>query len=526
MTTEDAAQTMSESQREFTWLLYLFLLFLSVILIKAAWLSDDSFITFRTVDNFINGHGLRWNIAERVHTNTLPFWMFLVSFFYFFTREIYYTVIILSLCLTFLSVFLIARRLALGPNSLFIIFAIFISSRAFVDYSTSGLENPLGYLLLVIFFIYFFKKPLTSKNLVFLYIISALAMFNRMDTILLYSPPLLYATYKTWKAGNITLPSLLKNFLIGFSPLFSWMIFSLIYYGFPFPNTYYAKLKTGIGAGALFHQGLLYVGDSLDRDTVTVVVIVFSVLVTFKIKELKSQIAAIGILLYILYVVKMGGDFMSGRFFALPLLGSVVLLSRVEWKRGISVILAISFLSIGLSVQHPTISYDKKDSAPPKSNTGIVDERGYYFPSTGLITGSRHQSPPRYRTIKEALEARKGKKNLYIKSMIGFFGYYAGPHIHIVDRMALGDPLLAHLPVDENKKWRIGHYKRSIPGGYLESLKTGQNCIEDPKIGELYDIIKEITRGKVFSLKRFILIVRFNLGGYGNLTGGGLSTGR
>lgn len=525
MMTEGTAYTLSESQREYTWLLYLFLVFLGIILIKAAWLSDDSFITFRTVDNFINGCGLRWNIVERVHTNTHPFWMFLVSFFYFFTREIYYTVIILSLGLTFLSAFLTARWLALDQNSLFIIFSIFISSRAFVDYSTSGLENPLSYLLLVIFSIYFFKRPLTSKNLVFLYIISSLAMFNRMDTILLYSPPLIYATYTAWKAENIPILALLKKFLIGFVPLLLWILFSLIYYGFPFPNTYYAKLKTGISGGVLFHQGLLYVGDSLCRDTVTVVVIVFSILVTLKIKERKNQSAAVGILLYVFYVVKIGGDFMSGRFFALPLLAAVVLLSRIELKRSISITLAILFLLIGLSVQHPTIFYNKKDSAPPKSNTGIVDERGYYFPSMGLITGSRYQHLPRYPTIKKALAARKGKKKLYIKSMIGFFGYYAGPHIHIIDRMGLGDPLLAHLPVDKTKKWRIGHFKRPIPGGYLETLKTGQNCIEDPKISKLYDIIKEITRGKVFSLKRFILIVRFNLGCYGNLTEGTLSTG-
>jgi arabinofuranosyltransferase len=353
--------------------------------------------------------------------------------------------------------------------------------------------------------------------------LSSLAMFNRMDTILFYFPPLIYATYTVWKTENIPILNLLKKFMIGFAPILLWILFSLIYYGFPFPNTYYAKLKTGISGWTLFHQGILYVIDSLSRDTITLVVIAFSIMVTLKIKEGKKASAAVGILLYILYVIKIGGDFMSGRFFALPLFAAAVLLSQVELKRNISIILSLLFLSIGLSVQHPTIFYNKKDSAPPKSNTGIVDERGYYFPSTGLITGSRYQSLPHYPTIKQAKKARKRNKKIYIRPMIGFFGYYAGPHIHIVDTMGLGDPLLAHLPVDETKKWRIGHFERSIPKGYLKTLKTGQNCIEDTEINKLYDIIREITRGKIFSLKRFILIIKFNLGYYNNLTKGTFS---
>ena len=27
-----------------------------------AWIGEDAFITFRTIDNFVRGHGLRWNI--------------------------------------------------------------------------------------------------------------------------------------------------------------------------------------------------------------------------------------------------------------------------------------------------------------------------------------------------------------------------------------------------------------------------------------------------------------------------------
>jgi hypothetical protein len=42
-------------------------------------MSDDAYITLRTVDNWVNGRGLVWNTAERVQTYTHPLWMLLLS---------------------------------------------------------------------------------------------------------------------------------------------------------------------------------------------------------------------------------------------------------------------------------------------------------------------------------------------------------------------------------------------------------------------------------------------------------------
>ena len=35
-----------------------------LVLLQNAWLCDDAFITFRTIDNFVHGYGLTWNVAE------------------------------------------------------------------------------------------------------------------------------------------------------------------------------------------------------------------------------------------------------------------------------------------------------------------------------------------------------------------------------------------------------------------------------------------------------------------------------
>lgn len=85
-------------------LLYLF------VVVRTAWVNDDAYITFRTVDNFVNGYGLTWNVAERVQAYTHPLWMFAVSSVYFFTREAYYTSIFLSILFSLIAIIILAYR--------------------------------------------------------------------------------------------------------------------------------------------------------------------------------------------------------------------------------------------------------------------------------------------------------------------------------------------------------------------------------------------------------------------------------
>ncbi|MEL7428218.1 MAG: hypothetical protein AAFN81_34920, partial [Bacteroidota bacterium] len=68
-------------------------LFLLVILvvIANAWMSDDSYITLRTVYHFTEGYGLRWNISERVQVFTHPLWMMLQVPVYAAVQHAYFT---------------------------------------------------------------------------------------------------------------------------------------------------------------------------------------------------------------------------------------------------------------------------------------------------------------------------------------------------------------------------------------------------------------------------------------------------
>jgi len=81
-------------------LLFFFAAAYTVVLVRTAWMCDDAYITLRTIDNFVQGYGLVWNVGERVQVYTHPLWMFLISAFYALTREPYYTTLVISMLLS------------------------------------------------------------------------------------------------------------------------------------------------------------------------------------------------------------------------------------------------------------------------------------------------------------------------------------------------------------------------------------------------------------------------------------------
>ncbi len=505
---------MKVNQFAFFFLTFL-LLVIGIVLIRNAWVCDDAYISFRSLDNFINGYGLTWNVAERVQSFTHPLWILFLSVFYFFTNEIYFTSIYISIVLCMVAVGWLGFRVSAGKSGAVIGLLLLLASKAWVDYAASGLENPLSYLLVVFFFYIYFKYPIKQETILLLSLYAALIMLNRMDHILLVAPVLVWVLweYRKWRGFGIA--------ALGFVPFFLWELFALIYYGFPFPNTAYAKLNTGISIIGYMEQGFAYFLNSISLDPITQIGMLIALLIPFFTKEKSDIPIALGIALYLLYVVRIGGDFMSGRFFAVPFLVAVISITRLPfpsmkspWVVGIIGII----LLISLSSPHPPLTSDA-DYRASKSwdNKGIADERGYYYPSTGLLNASRTVKMPNHGWAKAGVMERSNTMNLSRSAAVGFYGYHAGPEVFIMDYLALCDPLLARLPVVDPLRWRIGHFDRRVPNGYLESLETGENRIDDPDIAAYYDKLRLITRGPLFSAERFLAIIKMNLGMYSSL---------
>jgi arabinofuranosyltransferase len=89
--------------------------------------------------------------------------------------------------------------------------------------------------------------------------------------------------------------------------------------------------------------------------------------------------------------------------------------------------------------------------------------------------------------------------------------------VHIIDYYGLGDPLISRLPIFDRENWQVGHYARSIPTGYVESIQRGTNEIADPNVREIYRAAKILAKDPIWSVERFREILKANTGGYKKL---------
>src|SRR4030095_15964574 len=121
------------------------------LLVQTSWAEEDAFITLRTSDNLIHGYGLRWNVAERVQTFTNPLWMFLLAGTHLLIKKSHLTLILLSIFFSPVAVFCLILYVPQNNFGLLLAFSIPVLSKAFVDYSTSGLENPASHFLAICF---------------------------------------------------------------------------------------------------------------------------------------------------------------------------------------------------------------------------------------------------------------------------------------------------------------------------------------------------------------------------------------
>jgi len=513
--------------------LWLAFVVFAIVLIRTAWVCDDAYITFRTVRNFIHGDGLRWNLDDRVQTYTHPLWMFVLSIAYFVTRDVYYTSIAVSAAISVAAVVVIARRLAPTPLAGLTCVAILVSSRSFVDYSTSGLENPLTNLLVALVAIEFLARPRvmdpsgpasgpersarTPRDLARLALLVALCALNRFDTVLLGAPLLVVAWWPRRSVRGALAIAL------GFAPLVAWELFSIVYYGFPFPNTAYAKLPPEIGLRPRLVSGLEYLAGTARFDPVIAAALVAGIAAPLirRARELYPFVVAIAI--YLAYILYVGGDFMAGRFLTGPLVFALVGITRAialpsRWI-GLAPAAAAVVLGLVLGPRAALVSGgDYAMSWPWEDNidsSGISDERGIYYKFTGLIREGMRFEEPRHRWFDEGAAVPPG--GVHAGATIGFMGWGAPPGAIIVDQLALGDALLARLPPIDPGRWRPGHIDRPIPRGYTETRRTGQNLLANRQLAAYYEDVALVTQGPIWTTDRFAAIWRVNTGGDADL---------
>jgi len=483
---------------------------LLLLVVRCAWVGDDAYISFRTVHNFVEGHGLRWNVAERVQVFTHPLWLFLVSGLYALGADVFGA----SLGLSFLLTAAVGSLLAFGgpgrglwgPAAV----VALACSKSFVDYSTSGLENPLLHLLLLLFLRELLTLPSRAEgepgrgdaSLLRMTLLGSLLALTRPDAVLLVAPGIALA------ALRVGVRRALPRLVLGLTPLLAWEAFSLIYFGDFIPNTARAKLQFETTPGVRTEMGLRYLLVSCRIDPVLGPVILAGLGFAAWTRDARALAAAAGAACTIAYLLSIGGDFMLGRFLAAPLLVSVTIVAFTarstaspRWPAAATAVL------VGVSLVSPSSPF-RVDSTYNVGSfddpLGLADERGYYFPQWGLFGRDRYRKsmPP---------ESWDGSPPQVVLAGGGGEPFCSGPGLHYVDIFALTDPLLARLPMTLEGPYRPGHVRHPVPDGYLESLESGRNLLVDPEAAALWDDVRLATRAPLGTRERGRAIARLAL---------------
>ncbi len=501
--------------------------FLAMVL-RYAWVTEDAFITLRTIDNAVHGHGLRWNIDERVQSFTHPLWLLLILPIYAITQEGYFTLLILSAVVSAAGFYLLMRWIASSNWQRCWISGVLLSSAAFVQFSTSGLENPLTHVLLIVFLGFYVRASPSPRALTLSALLAALLAMTRMDAALLVAPALVHTAECVRRQSGTRVT--LRSALLGLLPLLVWESFSVIYYGFPLPNTAYAKLGTGLPRHTLFIQGLLYLKSNLTREPFTLSALALFTTLAICVplsgrrrrkaptRNVTSPLLALGVLLYVAYLTLIGGDFMLGRLLTAPLLVAVVAAAAALPAKPnmAALVLAAPLLATALLSPRSPWAFETREKSVFDAHL-ISDERMFFNRYNSLLSIKRGMRVDDNPWAREGRRIGHSKAEVVVRPNIGLIGFFSGPDVHIIDSLALADPLLARLPAAKHPWWRVGHFFRHVPDGYAASLKEGRVLISDPALALYYAHLRHVVSGRLWSVERWRDIAKFNLGMYDHL---------
>lgn len=496
---------------------------LSVILLlmaRLAWISDDSLITLRTALNLAHGLGPGFNIDERVQAYTHPLWFLIWSALGNVSGEWILTIVLFSLALAGAAVAVVMWQAA----TVFLVFAAAASlafSNAFMEYATSGLENPLAYALSAATIVLIARPtltPFTGYTRVALIGLGMAALaLTRLDLTLLLIPIGVYVVWSirgSWVRLGVFTATLLV-------PLVAWSLWSIWTYGGVLPNTFDAKRNLDIPVAELVFQGLRYLLVTVERDPWTGIVIVVGLVLTAKLGGAALRAGALGVVLYIGYVIWIGGDFMAGRFLAVPVL-VVVLLSVIavtdahssqEKPSGVAatswpLVLVVSIVAFVIAPIVVLVAMQRTPSAVELpldekwafvDHAGVSDERGFsvaqgrslltWFMTVGaqeirqeFLTSADADPRINIADLREAaarwpdssLQDTRGQEVGVACGGLGSSAISTGPFVHWIDPCGLTDAFLAGRPFSSaDLHWRMGHFERSLPEGYVEAVRRG-----------------------------------------------------
>jgi arabinofuranosyltransferase len=315
------------------------------------YVADDGFIAFQYVKNLVRGEGLVYNPGERVEGYNNFLWIVLLAGLQWLLPKtsllhiaqtlgiVFGVLTILLVCRFSWSVCRESRAFSLLAGALLAVHS------GFAAWATAGLETTL-FAFLVFASAYAYISYLhTGKKFLLVPLLFAFASLTRPDALLLFGMTTCHLVVREWKVGGrLPIGRMLlwgSIFAAVYAPYYIWRF---LYYGYPLPNTFYAKVGSGPHQ---YIRGARYLLEYLSEYGAFLFIPVLVVLVRRDARKEWRDYFALIAAGYLAYLVYVGGDGLGFfRFFVylVPILYLLVQEGFADLYRRAS---RLSFLTTG-----------------------------------------------------------------------------------------------------------------------------------------------------------------------------------
>ena len=360
------------------------------------WMSDDGLIVLRTVRNLLAGNGPVFNAGERVEANTSTLWQYLITAFGWLTGArledvAMWLALLCTVAAAALATYSTGRFWGgVGPViPLGII--IYLALPPARDFATSGLEWGLSLLWIAVWWatLVAWAQPLRHRAPEVGYFLAfwcgmswlvrpELALYGGVTGIVLIA----YSPRKTAGilAAALPVPA-------------AYQLFRMGYYGLITPHTAVAKSASGSEWG----RGVEYFADFVGYYWLWSPVLGAAALAGWLLRGTGGRRLAIVLLVagcafvHILYVLRVGGDFMHARMWLLPLFALLLPAMAVPYSRVAAAVATavVVWASVTVVRAHP-IDWQAYESG--EKELRIIDEREFW----AYAVGREPANPPRY----------------------------------------------------------------------------------------------------------------------------------